>query len=117
MIRRKRGGWEVVVYYGRDASGRRRSRSRMAPSERAAKALEREMLNERDAGRRVTGARATFGDLIDRWLETAQVEESTRYQARRRLERYVRPELGSVRLDRLSAEDLDLLYARLLRGM
>lgn len=116
MIRAKRGRWEVVVYYGRDAAGRRRAKSKMAPTERAARTLEREMLNERDAGRRVTGARATVGDLIDRWLDTAQVEESTRYQARRRLERYVRPELGKTRLDRLASEDLDVLYARLVRG-
>ena len=39
VIRRKRNGWEVVVYYGRDATGRRQARSRMAPTERAARAL------------------------------------------------------------------------------
>ena len=116
MIRRKRNGWEVVVYYGRDATGRRQARSRMAPTERAARALERKMLNERDAGRRVAGDRATLADLIDRWLETAALEESTRYQARHRLDRYVRPHLGGARIDRLAPEDLDALYARLLRG-
>lgn len=116
MIRRRGDRFEVVVYLGRALDGRRRSISRMADSEVAAKILEGQLLDQREQGRRLDGDDAPLGHLLDRWLDVARLEESTRYQARMTLDRHVRPALGKVPVSRLRAEHLDDLYATLERG-
>lgn len=116
MIRRRNGRYEVIVYLGRDAAGRKRQVSRSVRTEREAKAKEVELLAERDAGRRFDNPEATVDVLCDRWLEYARLQPSTRYQAERALARYVRPRLGTMRLSKLRPEDLDRLYLDLERG-
>lgn len=115
-VRKRATGYEVVVYLGRDAGGHRRSRSKMAPTRRAALALERRMLTERDDGRRHDGPDAILDTLLDRWLDHARLQASTRYQATRALARHVRPRLGKLKVSRLRPEDLDRLYTDLGRG-
>src|SRR5271166_2670670 len=59
------------------------------------------------------GTRATLGKLLDEWL--ANLERIGRARAtletyRVHVEKHIRPALGSVRLDRLSAHDLDRYF-------
>lgn len=121
MIRKRGGSLEIVVYAGRDPATRKsRKVSRTVKgndreAQLKARQVELDLIAEARAGRVVKGAR-TFGDLMDRWLEQARIEESTRYNARLQLDRHVRPALGSVRLSKLKAEDLDALYRSLERG-
>ena len=53
--------------------------------------------------------------LIDRWLEVADVEESTLHGYRSKIETHIRPNLGDVRLSKVDAELLETFYARLRR--
>jgi integrase len=74
----------------------------------AAKALDR-LVAEVDA-KRHTGSGATFGKLLDLWL--AKVEDLGRTQStlesyRIHVRKHIRPALGDVRLDKLTAHKLD----------
>jgi integrase len=53
--------------------------------------------------------------LLDRWLEVADVEASTRNGYRPKIETHIRPSLGHLRVEKLDAELLELFYARLRR--
>jgi integrase len=53
--------------------------------------------------------------LLDRWLEVAEMETTTRNSVVGRLDRHVRPVLGAVSVSRLDAETLESLYAQLRR--
>lgn len=121
MIRRRGNSLEVSVYLGRDAMGKRRSVSRTVrgtnrEAQRRAKALEVELTKQAADGQSFEGSSVTFAALLDRWLADARMEESTRYQAGRTIERYVKPRLGSVKLAKLRASHFDGLYRDLLRG-
>jgi len=115
VIRKRGKGYEVVVDLGRDSNGRRRQRSRMAPTKAAAKRLEVDLLAQRDEGRVADGDTAPLAHLYARWLERVP-EDSTRYQARRSFERYVRPTLGATPIASLQPADLDDLYLAMARG-
>lgn len=122
MIRQRGNSLEVVVYQGRDPiTGRSRKVSRTVrgtdkDARLRARQVELDLAGETHEGRVRDGAGATFGQLMDRWFEHAQIEESTRYLARIRLEKHARPALGSIRLSRLRGEDLDDLYLALRRA-
>ena len=58
---------------------------------------------------------ATFGQLIDRWLEVAQIEPSTRTAYEGVLELHLPAEVRSWKLNKLQLGDFDRLYARLTR--
>lgn len=119
MIRQRGNSLEVVVYQGR-ANGRSRKVSRtIRGTDKAARLAARQVeidLMAEAADDRADDVAGTFGSLIDRWLRTARIEESTRYQARLRLDKHVRPVLGSTKLVKLKPEHLDDLYADLERA-
>lgn len=66
------------------------------------------------SGRMATGAE-TLGDLVAQWLDHIEPDRSptTMREYRRLAEKVVVPELGHIRLTKLSAKDLDRLYASL----
>jgi integrase len=57
--------------------------------------------------------RATVGHLLDRWLEVADLELSTRHGYQGLVERKIRPVLGDVPLRRLTVDLLDRFYVEL----
>ena len=112
--------WRLSVYVGRDA---RTNRKRYAQqtfhgTERQAQRALARLVTEVDEGRHATSTPGTFGELLDRWLETKahSVESSTIASYRWVSDKYVRPALGRTRLASLQPADLDAFYARLSRG-
>jgi integrase len=61
--------------------------------------------------------KATVSDLIDRWLEVAELELNTRAGYEGYIERVIRPVLGQMKLRELEVrvDILDVLYAPLRR--
>lgn len=65
---------------------------------------------------RPDGIDATFGDLLDRWLEECKrvgLSLTTMLNYRSRIEHTIRPALGKIQLTRLTARHLDDLYGQL----
>jgi len=72
------------------------------------------LLNQVD-DRRNPRTKATLNQLLDRWLEVAELEPTTRSGYIRKLDKHVRPVLGNVQVGRLDAETLESFYALLRR--
>jgi integrase len=117
------GVWRLRVYAGRRANGspiqitktvtgpeaKWGSGIRLAGVELA------KMRTKAASGTTLTGME-TVGDLLDRWLDHCDSigrSPTTMRNYRSIVERAVRPELGNKRLSKLTAGDLDRLYAKL----
>ena len=103
------------VYAGRDpVTGRERRLTGTARSRRDAEKLLTRLLTQLDEQRQpITGA--TLGYLLDRWLETANLELTTRHTYEGYIKRNIRPTLGEVKLGKLTVDVLDRYYADLHR--
>src|SRR4029453_12030175 len=64
---------------------------------------------------RTPNTNATVGSLLDRWLELAQLELTTRDTYQAYLRRHVRPALGTLPLRKLTVDGLDRFSPRLAR--
>ena len=109
--------WRLSVYVGRDSrTGRKRyaQRTVQGTKREADRALAR-LVTEVDEGRHSASAAGTFGNLLDRWLETKaqSVDPSTISSYRWVTEKYIRPGLGRARLASLKVSDIDSFYVRL----
>jgi integrase len=65
--------------------------------------------------RRNPRTKATLNQLLDRWLEVAELEPTTRSGYVQKLDKHVRPVLGAIPVGRLDAEKLEAFYAALRR--
>jgi integrase len=109
----------VRVYGGTDpVSGKRLDLMEIVPpgptAAREAEKVRTRMLNEVDE-RRNPRTKATLNQLLDQWLEVAELEPSTRVGYVRKIDRHIRPVLGDIKLERLDARTLENLYAQLRR--
>src|SRR5665213_667495 len=124
------GVWRLRVYAGRRASG---SPIQVTKTFTSPEAVERgakcspgagtrladdalaEMIAKANKGNSTTGAE-TVGDLLDRFIEhrTGRLSPTTIRAYVSIGDKWVRPELGKVRLSRLTAMHLDSLYSKML---
>ena len=114
--KRKRGEgvWELRAYVGRDpVTGKPKQVSKTfhGTAREADEAL-RDLIEQQVPGRS-DGAGATVGQLLDAWLsecERMDLSPTTLRSYRAQIERTIRPALGSIKVQRLGAKDLDDLY-------
>ncbi len=112
--KRREGVWELRVYVGRDpgtGNPKQVSKTFHGSAREADEAL-RDMIEQQVTGRS-DGARATVGQLLDAWLsecERMDLSPTTMRSYRAQIERTIRPALGSIKVARLGAKDLDDLY-------
>lgn len=114
----KRGDrkWLVRVFVGNHPdTGARVYRSETVHGiKRDAERVLNEMLRNADLGL-LTGSRgATLGSFLDAWIETKErtVAPRTAEHYARFLDKFVRPALGTRRLDSLRPADIEALYSR-----
>ncbi len=122
------GVWRLRVYVGRNANGSpiQRSKTIRAPERKlgaGTRLADRElakMIADAGQGNAATGAE-TVGQLLSRFLEHGESlgrSPTTLREHRRTIETTLRPELGRIKLAKLTAADLDRLYAKLTaRGL
>src|SRR5690242_20110129 len=113
------GAFRVRVYAGTDPlTGKRHDLTEVVPpGPRAAAEAEKvraRLLNQVDE-RRNPRTKGTLNQLLDRYLDVVDLEDSTRRTYVGYLERHVRPALGSLPLSKLDGELLDAFYAQLRR--
>jgi len=116
----KRGdAWRIVVDAGTDPiTGKRRQLTRTVHgTKREAEAVRNAMLTEIAEGR-ASRTRSTVADLLNAWFEANELDWSPRtaLENRRQIVTVLIPALGSVKLSRLKASDLDAFYARARGG-
>lgn len=102
MRQRSPGAWSLVLYLGRDASGRKRQKwITFRGNKRAAERELTRLVNEIHSGTWVEPSRETYGEYLDRWM-TQYVEPNLSHQSQRKysihIEQQIRPRLGHLRL-------------------
>jgi integrase len=117
FIRQRGNTWQVIVHAGRDPlTGKRRNPTGTAHTKREAQALRARLLTQVDEGRR-PATDATVAQLLERWLEMADLAWSTRVTYKGYIERTILPTLGHLPLRRLDTATLDRFYTELrVRG-
>ena len=117
MIRaRGKDTWQVVVYAGANPrTGReRRIRRTVHGPKKAARDVERQLVLDARAGT-IADGQLTVKDLLEAWLEHAQPDlaVTTVYNYRRMIDQRIVPELGAVKVAKLTPAALDRYYAQL----
>jgi integrase len=111
---------EVQVFVGRDpVTQKMRFKSATTTKGIADARKLRARLTTEVAHGKHGGTSGTLGALLDEWLATAVRlgrSPTTVAENRRKIEKVIRPELGGVRLDKLTTHALDAFYGRLLDG-
>jgi integrase len=116
------GVYELRVFTGRDTlTGKMRQVSRTHHGGvTSANAALRNLIEDVESGRS-GGASATFGVLLDAWLDQITSEgraPTTLREYRRIVEKTIRPALGATPLRKLTPHNIDRLYAALTdRGL
>jgi integrase len=109
------GSLRVRVYGGKDpVTGKERRYKRTVKTEAQAAAELARLLRDVEAERAPDDS-ATVGLLLDRYLEVADLEVSTREAHEGYIRRTIKPVLGEMRVRKLRADALDVLYAHLKR--
>ena len=113
------GAYRVRVYAGSDpVTGKRHDLTEIVPPGRRA-AAEAERVRTRLLGqldeRRNPRTKATLDQLLDRYVEVLDIDESTRKTYIGYIENRIRPTLGELQVGRLDGEVLDSFYAELRR--
>jgi integrase len=111
------GRWELRAYVGQDPeTGRPRQVSRaFRGGKRAARHQLDKLVSEVHAGHHI-GTTATVGKLLDEWLgnlDRLGKARSTLETYRIHVRVHIRPALGAIRLDKLTAHHLDTYFATL----
>jgi integrase len=117
-IRQRGNAWQLRVEIGDDQQGKRQQvartfRGTRRDAERALTQLQREV----DQNIAVTSAKATVGDLLNRWFEAAgpDLAPSTQVITRGIIDKHLIPGLGQVPLSKLTTADIDVFYGKLRR--
>ena len=113
------GSFRVRVYSGVDPlSGKRHYLRETVPAgpnaARDAERVRTRLLAEVD-DRRSPRTNATVNQLLDRYFDVLEVEDSTRVGYESMSRNYIRPVLGEMRIGRLDGETLDAFFAELRR--
>lgn len=107
------GTWYLRVYAGRDrttGNPRQVHRTFKGTEKEARKELARLVTEVQDG--KVGGPTSTFGQLLDRWLEHIEPTRrpKTLHEYRAKIDKRIRPALGSKKLAKLSPHDIDVCY-------
>ena len=107
------GSFRVQVYAGTDpVTGKPRRLKQTCPDEASAAAALGRLLAQAD-GDRFPNRQATLGQALDKYLEVADLEVSTREAHEGYIRRTIGPVLGEVKIRKLGADSLDALYTAL----
>jgi len=112
-----RNRWRIVVDRGRDGAGnRQRDYYYITGTKSAAEREMRRLLSSADQGVYVRPERHSVADWLDTWItDYAPIGRagSTLKGYQGIVRRYLKPELGQLRLQKLSAEAIQAMYTRM----
>ena len=115
IIKRGERNFIVRIYLGRDANGKRNYMNQtVRGTKKDAQAVLTKLLRNKDMGTLLAPSKESLDDYLDRWLEAAakpRLEPSSYGDYERLLKYYVRPEIGATSLQKLTALDIQKVYA------
>lgn len=118
-MRQRGSAWELRVYLGADpVSGKPRYVTKTVQGgKREAQKVLNELVVAAERGT-IAKTRTTVGELLDAWLELSSADFSpkTVRETSGMIERYLRPALGDVPVNKLTAATLDRFYRSMLDG-
>jgi integrase len=119
-VARKGDRYYAVIYEGiNPATGKERHRWYAAGTRRSdAEKLVNDLVRKKQEGEVSSPERMTLSTyLTDRWLpiQESRLAATTYASYRNQIDLHIVPNLGRKRLDKLQPDDLELLYAALLR--
>ena len=109
--------YRVCFDYGVDRSGRRVRKYRTFDTKRDATRAFNEHKVKMDKGTQIMPSEYTFAQWLDYWYKDIilpQIEETTAYGYRGMIENYLKPQLGEIRLQKLTARDIQQYYTWLM---
>lgn len=109
--------YRVCFDYGVDRSGKRIRKYRTFDTKRDATRAFNEHKVKMDKGTQVLPSEYTFEQWLDYWYKDIilpQIEETTAYGYRGMIENYLKPQLGEIRLQKLTARDIQQYYTWLM---
>lgn len=109
--------YRVCFDYGVDRSGRRVRKYRTFDTKRDATHAFNEHKVKMDKGTQIMPSEYTFAQWLDYWYKDIilpQIEETTAYGYRGMIENYLKPQLGEIRLQKLTARDIQQYYTWLM---
>ena len=109
--------YRVCFDYGIDRSGRRVRKYRTFDTKRDATRAFNEHKIKMDKGTQVMPSEYTFAQWLDYWYKDIilpQIEETTAYGYRGMIENYLKPQIGEIRLQKLTARDIQQYYTWLM---
>ena len=122
-IRRRRDGWQVIVYAGLDPlTGRQRQLTRQVNgSRRQAEKVEARLRTEVADGKHAGTRVKTLGELVDLWIERRAASDKpispdTVEDYRSLIAKKIKPALGGKRLHTVNTGVLDAFYDDLRRS-
>jgi len=109
------GSFRATVYAGIDPlTGKQRYLKKVASTEAQALVELTKLQNQVDEQRHPR-SNITVGQTVTKWLEVAELEDSTRERYEGLIRLYIEPTFGSLSAAKLDAELLERFYARLRR--
>ncbi|MGN6361284.1 MAG: site-specific integrase [Thermomicrobiales bacterium] len=119
-VRQRGRRWYVVVDRPRDPLTNKRNQAWLPTDARTRREAERErtrILHELDQGARLDPARITIAEYIERWLtrQARRIKPSSVYTYRLSCQKHVIPDLGTIALASLTADQADEWIARLYK--
>lgn len=109
--------YRVCFDYGIDREGRRVRKYRTFDTKRDATRAFNEHKVKMDKRTQVMPSEYTFAQWLDYWYKDIilpQIEETTAYGYRGMIENYLKPQLGEIRLQKLTARDIQQYYTWLM---
>lgn len=109
--------YRVCFDYGIDREGRRVRKYRTFDTKRDATRAFNEHKVKMDKGTQIMPSEYTFAQWLDYWYKDIilpQIEETTAYGYRGMIENYLKSQLGEIRLQKLTARDIQQYYTWLM---
>lgn len=109
--------YRVCFDYGIDREGNRVRKYRTFDTKRDATHAFNEHKVKMDKGTQVLPSEYTFAQWLDYWYKDIilpQIEETTAYGYHGMIENYLKPQLGEIRLQKLTARDIQQYYTWLM---
>lgn len=109
--------YRVCFDYGIDREGNRVRKYRTFDTKRDATRAFNEHKVKMDKGTQIMPSEYAFAQWLDYWYKDIilpQIEETTAYGYRGMIENYLKPQLGEIRLQKLTARDIQQYYTWLM---